>query len=135
MREVISLNPEHANALNYLGYTFADKGIHLDEALELVQKALKLKPDSGYITDSLGWVYYKKGEYVRAVTELEKAIELTPDDPIITEHLGDSYLKVNLLKKALKFYERALQLKPKEDQLNRLRKKIKAIKAKKGGTR
>jgi tetratricopeptide (TPR) repeat protein len=134
MREVISLNPEYANALNYLGYSFADKGIHLDEALELVQKALKLKPDSGYITDSLGWVYYKKGEYKRAITQLEKAIELTPDDPIITEHLGDGYLKVNLPKKALELYERALQLKPKEDQLNRLRKKIKEIKAKKGVT-
>ncbi len=133
MREVITLNPEHADALNYLGYTFADKGIHLDEALELVQKALKLKPDSGYITDSLGWVYYRKGEYEKAVTELEKAMELAPDDPLITEHLGDSYFKVNLVKKALELYERALQLNPKEDQLNRLKKKIEKIKEKKGG--
>jgi tetratricopeptide (TPR) repeat protein len=132
MREVISLNPEHADALNYLGYTFADKGLHLDEALELVQKALKLKPESGYITDSLGWVYYRKGEYEKAIRELERAIELTPDDPIIREHLGDGYLKVNLVEKALELYEKALQLKPKEDQLNRLRKKIKEIKTKKG---
>jgi tetratricopeptide (TPR) repeat protein len=134
MREVITLKPEHADALNYLGYTFADRGIHLDEALQLIQKALQLKPDSGYITDSLGWVYYKKGEYEKAVTELEKAIEMTPDDPIITEHLGDGYLKVNLLEKALELYERALQLKPKEEQVDRLKKKIKEIKAKKEGS-
>jgi tetratricopeptide (TPR) repeat protein len=77
-------------------------------------------------------VYYKKGEYKKAVIELEKAIELTPDDPIITEHLGDGYLKINLVDKALELYERALQLKPKEDQLTRLKGKIEEIRARKG---
>ena len=84
MREVIRLTPEHADALNYLGYTFADKGIHLDESLELVQKALSLKPDSGYITDSLGWVYYKKGEYEKAVKELERGAG-QQFDPIVVD--------------------------------------------------
>ena len=61
MKEVLRLNPNHADALNYLGYSYAERGIHLEEALTLVQKAMDLKPNAGYITDSLGWVYYKLG--------------------------------------------------------------------------
>jgi tetratricopeptide (TPR) repeat protein len=130
MKEVLRLNPNHADALNYLGYSYSERGIHLEEALKLVQKAMELKPNMGYITDSLGWVYYKLGDYKKALTELEKANQLTPDDSTITEHLADSYLKLNRTEKAVEFYERALKLDPQPDQKERLQKKIKELKEK-----
>ena len=128
MKEVLRLNPDHADALNYLGYSYADRGIHLEEALRLIQKAMTLKPNMGYITDSLGWVYFKLGDYERAVSELEKANQLTPDDSTITEHLADSYIKLNRIEKAIEFYEKALKLDPKPDQEERLKNKIKELK-------
>jgi pentatricopeptide repeat protein len=131
MKEVLRLNPKHADALNYLGYSYSERGIRLEEALKLVQEAMKLKPNMGYITDSLGWTYYKLGDYPRAVTELEKANELTPDDSTITEHLADGYVKLKRIEKALECYEKALKLEPKPDQKERLNKKIKELKGKK----
>jgi len=109
MKAVIRLNAEHTNALNYLGYTYADLGINLDEAERLIKEALKHKPDDGYITDSLGWVYFKKGLFPEALNLLKKAVELVPDDPIMLEHLGDAYLKTNDRANALKFYKRSLK--------------------------
>jgi len=109
METVIQIDPKHANALNYLGYTYADLGKNLDEAERLIKEALKYKPNDGYITDSLGWVYYKKGQYEEALAILKKAADLVPDDPTILEHLGDAYLKANDRKNALKSYQRSLQ--------------------------
>jgi tetratricopeptide (TPR) repeat protein len=131
MKEVLRLNPNHADALNYLGYSYSERGLQLEEALKLIQKAMELKPNMGYITDSLGWVYYKLGDYKRAVTELEKANQLTPDDSAITEHLADSYVKLSRVEKAIEFYEKALKLDPKSDQKERLQKKIQELKGKK----
>jgi tetratricopeptide (TPR) repeat protein len=91
---------------------------------------MALKPNTGYITDSLGWVYYKLGDYNRALTELERANQLMPDDSTITEHLADGYLKLNRNEKALEFYERALRLDPQPDQKERLKNKIKELKEK-----
>jgi tetratricopeptide (TPR) repeat protein len=130
MKEVIRINPNHADALNYLGYSYSERGILLEEALKLINKAMELKPNMGYITDSLGWVYYKLGDYEKAVTQLEKANQLTPDDSTITEHLADGYLKLSKLEKAIELYERALRLEPKPDQKDRLQKKIKELKEK-----
>ncbi|MEE8430850.1 MAG: tetratricopeptide repeat protein [Candidatus Desulfatibia sp.] len=127
MKTVISFDPKNANALNYLGYTYADMGQNLDEAERLIKEALKHKPDDGYITDSLGWVYYKKGLFSEAVTLLKKAVSLEPDDPIILEHLGDAYLKVNQNKKALKFYKRSLKNKGDDNDKAALEKKIEAL--------
>ncbi len=115
MKTVINLDPNDAHALNYLGYTYADMGLELDEAERLLKKALELKPDDGYITDSLGWVYFKKGMYDEAITILEKAVEKVPDDPIILEHLGDAYSQINKREKALEYYKRSLS-KKKEDK-------------------
>jgi tetratricopeptide (TPR) repeat protein len=131
MKEVLRLEPDHADALNYLGYSYVDRGIRLEEALQLIQKAMSLKPNMGYITDSLGWVYFKLGQYDKAAVELEKANQLTPDDPIITEHLADSYFKLHRIEKAIELYERALKLDPKPDQIERLKSKIKEGKEKK----
>jgi len=108
MHKVIALDPKNANALNYLGYTYADMGENLDEAESLIREALKYKPDDGYITDSLGWVLFKKGLFKEALIHLEKAVQLTSDDPIILEHLGDAYLKVDDKEKALKYYKESL---------------------------
>ena len=93
----------------------------------MVQRAMTLRPNMGYITDSLGWVYFKLGDYEKAVVELEKASQLTPEDSTITEHLADSYAKLNRLGKALELYERALTLDPKPDQADRLKNKIKEL--------
>ena len=109
MKKVIELDPENANALNYLGYTYADMGIHLREAEMLIKEAMKHKPDDGYITDSLGWVYFKMGRYEEALTYLTKAAELTPDDPIIMEHVGDAHAKLNDAENAVKFYRLSLE--------------------------
>jgi len=114
MKTVISLDEKDANALNYLGYTYAELGENLDEAERLIKAALKQKPDDGYITDSLGWVYYKKGLFDKALKYLEKAVSIVPDDPIILEHLGDIYLKISNKKKALQFYKRSLLKKEKD---------------------
>jgi len=125
MKAVIKLNAEHTNALNYLGYTYADLGINLDEAERLIKEALKHKPDDGYITDSLGWVYFKKGLFAEALNFLKRAVELVPDDPIMLEHLGDAYLKTNDRVNALKFYKRSLKNK-KKDKIQ-LERKIKEL--------
>ena len=114
MKNVIRLAPEDANALNYLGYTYADLGMNLDEAEELILRALKFKPDDGYITDSLGWVYYKKGNYAKAVVTLEKAVSMVPDDPTLLEHLGDALAKAKNTEKAVETYKRSLKFKKKD---------------------
>ncbi len=108
MQSVVRLNPQHAEGLNYLGYTYADMGENLDKAEELVKKALKLRPDDGYIMDSLGWVYFKKKIYEKALEYLIKAAELIPDDPTIQEHLGDAYSQTGDKKKALEAYKNSL---------------------------
>ena len=126
MRRVLEIDADNADALNYIGYTYAEQGIRLDEAMELIQRALKIKPDSGYIIDSLGWVYYQKGLYDEALEMLEQAASLTPDDPTIREHLGDVYFKKGDYGKSLEMYKMALRLDhPKKDLIH---EKIEAAK-------
>ena len=108
-----------------VGYTYADLGQNLDEAERLIKEALKYKPNDGYITDSLGWVYFKKGEFEKAIKYLTRAIELVPDDPIVLEHLGDAYLKVNDKANALKCYQKSLIKKEKDKEV--LQKKIQEL--------
>ncbi|PIP37310.1 MAG: hypothetical protein COX19_17005 [Desulfobacterales bacterium CG23_combo_of_CG06-09_8_20_14_all_51_8] len=125
MQAIVKLDPEHADALNYIGYSYADKGIRLDEAETMIKKALALKPDNGYIIDSLGWVYFQKGRLDEALAELQRAVALIPDDPVVLEHLGDIYAKRNDPISARKYYEQALAA-PEADQ-EKLRKKIEAL--------
>ena len=129
MKKVIELEPENADALNYLGYTYADLGIKLDRAEELIKNALELKPDDGYITDSLGWVYYKKELFSKATPLLEKAAKLTDYDPVITEHLADSLKKESRLEKALEMYKKALENAEEAEEADRakIEKKIRDI--------
>ncbi len=113
MKNVLALTPDDAEALNYLGYTYADLGIHLDEAESMIRDALALKPDDGYITDSLGWLYFQKGQYDHALEWLLKAVERVPEDPTILEHLGDVYHKMGRKDTALEYYRRSLKKKEK----------------------
>jgi tetratricopeptide (TPR) repeat protein len=89
MEKVIALDPKHATALNYLGYTFADRNMRLPEAEKLILRALEIRPDDGYFLDSLAWVHYRLGDYRRAEEELLRALKVIPDDPVLLEHLGD----------------------------------------------
>ncbi|MBF0378357.1 MAG: tetratricopeptide repeat protein [Desulfamplus sp.] len=124
MKKVIELEPEHASALNYLGYTYAELGINLDEAEELIKRSLAIKPDDGYITDSLGWVYYKKGDYDRAIDILEKAVKLSSGDTVIFEHLGDAYREKKSYLKAIEAYKNALSKNKTPENKALLEKKI-----------
>ena len=122
MKQVLVIDPGNAEALNYLGYTYADLNQNLDEAEVLVKKALEHKPDDGYIIDSLGWVYFKKGLYQEALSLLIKAAGIVPDDPLILEHLGDAYLMMDDKNMALEAYKNALIKKEKDK--GELEKKI-----------
>src|SRR5262249_36133670 len=122
----IQLNPRNAAALNYLGYTYADMGVHLDEAEHLIRRALELQPNDGIYIDSLGWVYYQRGEYKRAVEQLERAVELAGEDPTIVEHLGDAYQRLGRSDAAVRLYRDALMRSKESSQIERLKGKIQA---------
>lgn len=103
----LKFRPDQPYLLNYLGYGWADQGKNLDQSLELIARALELQPNDGYITDSLGWVHYKFGQYPEAVKYLERAVELLPYDPTINDHLGDAYWAVGRKNEARFQWERA----------------------------
>jgi tetratricopeptide (TPR) repeat protein len=134
MKKLIQINPSHADALNFVGYTYAERGENLDEAEALVKRALELTPNKGYILDSLGWVYYKQGRYDEAIEQLNRAAALEPDDPAIMEHLGDVYVDKGEPSKALDYYQRGLLLinrapdNPDEELKERLNKKTNDLK-------
>ncbi|MEO0094398.1 MAG: tetratricopeptide repeat protein [candidate division WOR-3 bacterium] len=108
---IIQIDSTDASALNYVGYTYAEKGEKLDYALELIEKALSIEPNNGYIIDSRGWVYYQKGDYESALVDLKRASEFV-EDAVILEHLGDVYVKINEIEKAKEVYNKVLKLEP-----------------------
>lgn len=107
-RKILKANPDNAGALNYLGYTFADRGVNLQEALQMIQKALEKDPGNGAYLDSLGWVYYKLDRLTEAETQLKLAVEKAPSDPTVHDHLGDVYAKQGKLKEAVDQWQAAL---------------------------
>ncbi|WP_197281999.1 tetratricopeptide repeat protein [Dethiosulfatarculus sandiegensis] len=109
LRKAIELDDHHARALNYVGYTLAEKGEDLDEAELLIRRALAVEPYSGFILDSLGWIYYKRGQYDKALVYLERAALSGEEDSVIFEHLGDTAMKLKQYKKAVQAYEHALK--------------------------
>ena len=90
-RKALSISKDEPSVLNYLGYSMIDRGVKLDEAIGMVKKAVDLKPNDGYIVDSLGWAYFTMGDYDQAVSYLERAVDLNAADPTIAQHLGDAY--------------------------------------------
>lgn len=123
-RQALALNPEQPQVLNYLGYSLVEKGMKLDEALEMIETAAAAEPNSGYIIDSLAWVYFKLGRYGDAVEPMERASLLEPVDPIVTDHLGDVYWAVGRTLEARFQWRRALSFGPEENEADRIRRKL-----------
>jgi tetratricopeptide (TPR) repeat protein len=117
MKRVLAATPNDAQALNYLGYTFAEMGTNLEEALSYLKKAVSLKPDDGFILDSLGWTYYKLKRYGDAVAQLERAVKLSEDDATVIGHLADAYCANHAYKKALPLYKRLQKMEPERTDL------------------
>jgi len=109
-RRALELNPDHPQVLNYLGYTMVEKGVNLDEALGMIEKAVEARPESGYIVDSLGWVLYRLGRHDEAIEHMERAAELMPTDPVVNDHLGDVLWAVDRRTEARFQWRRALSL-------------------------
>ena len=124
-RRALELSPDEPMVLNYLGYSMIEKKINLPEAVAMVKKAVDLKPNDGYIVDSLGWAYFQLGDYEEAVTHLERAVDLLPADPIIGEHLGDVYWRVGRKLEAKFQWQHAKDNKPEPDDLKRIEDKLK----------
>jgi Flp pilus assembly protein TadD len=115
--EALKLAPDQPFVLNYLGYSWVDKGLNLPQAEAMLQRAVQLKPQDGFIVDSLGWAYFRLGEYDKAVEQLEQAVELEPSDPVLNDHLGDAYWRVGRQREARFQWQRALTMKPAKDEV------------------
>lgn len=123
-REALRLNPDQPQVLNYLGYSYVDRGENLDEALSMIERAVAMEPGSGYIIDSLAWAYFRLGRYAEAVEPMERASLLEPVDPIVTDHLGDVYWAVGRTREAEFQWHRALSYGPTETDAARIRAKL-----------
>ena len=120
----LELKPDQPLVLNYLGYSWVEQGRHLDSALEMIRKAVDLRPRDGYIVDSLGWVLYRLDRYDEAVRQLERAVELRPDDPVINDHLGDAFWRTGRLNEARFQWHRALSFEPEPDLVPAIEEKL-----------
>ena len=124
MRKALELQPEQPHVLNYHGYSWIDQGINLDEGMKMIKRAVEQRPDDGYIVDSLGWAYYRIGNYEDAVKNLERAIDLKPEDPTINDHLGDAYWRVGRTLEAKFQWAHARDLKPEPEDLPKIEAKM-----------
>jgi Flp pilus assembly protein TadD len=141
MNQVLEYNPENAQALNYVGYTWVERGENLDRAEQLIEQAVRLSPRDGYIADSLGWVYYMRARPLidgarrseglelleKAIVQLVLAMELTGGDPVVSEHLGDVYFLMDERQRALDYYEEADAMSPRLDEQPLLKEKIESL--------
>jgi Flp pilus assembly protein TadD len=141
MQRVLEIEPNNANALNFIGYFWAEKGVNLAEAEELIRRAIELSPGDGFITDSLGWVYYKMAEGLFAESRMEEALrvlqqaqdqlmqasEMTGGDAVVSEHLGDALLLRGDKQGALDYYKEAVGLELREDEQPNLLEKLERL--------
>jgi tetratricopeptide (TPR) repeat protein len=125
LKEALKLFPEQPHVLNYLGYSWIDQGANLDDGMGMIKRAVQQRPDDGYIVDSLGWAYFRLGNYEEAVKQLERAIELKPEDPTINDHLGDAYWRVGRVLEARFQWAHARDLKPDPEDLPKIEEKLK----------
>lgn len=123
-KAALKLSPNRPDVLNYLGYSWVDQNLNLTNAMKLIRKAVKLKPNSGYYVDSLGWAHYRLGKYKEAVSILEKAVMLRPDDPVINDHLGDVYWRVGRKNEARFQWKQVLSLEPTEELIKEINEKM-----------
>ncbi|MGJ8559869.1 MAG: tetratricopeptide repeat protein [Litorimonas sp.] len=124
--QVLDYKPDDTDTLNYLGYTWVDRGENLTRAFEMIEKAVALEPNSGAIVDSLGWAHYKLGQYGEAKKHLENAVVLTPYSATIIDHLGDAYWRVGRKREATYQWKRALEFDPTEDEIAAIQAKLDA---------
>ena len=123
-KKALELRPDQPQVLNYLGYSWVDKGMNLDQAFKMLQRAVDLRPNDGYIVDSLGWAHYKLGQYQQAAETLERAVDLKPSDPVLNDHLGDAYWQINRRNEAHFQWNHARDSNPEPDDLPAILKKI-----------
>lgn len=124
-RAALKIHPDSAQVLNYLGYSLVDRNENLDEALRLIQRAVELRPDDGYILDSLAWAYFRLGRYPESVAPMERAVSAMASDPLVNDHMGDIYWMVGRQREAEIQWHRALSLKPEtEAETTRIRAKL-----------
>ena len=126
LKKALELFPDQPHVLNYLGYSWIDKGMNLDEGMRMISRAVEQRADDGYIVDSLGWAYYRIGKYEEAVKELDRAVELKPEDPTINDHLGDAYWKVGRVVEARFQWAHARDLGPESEDLPAIELKLKS---------
>ena len=125
LKRALALSPSEPQVLNYLGYSWVDRGENLPQALGLLEKARALSPFDGYIVDSVGWAYYRLGRYKDAAEALEQAVQLVPGDSTINDHLGDAYWKVGRKLEARFQWDHALAFGPEPDEKAKLEEKLK----------
>ena len=125
-KKSLELFPDQPQVLNYLGYSWIDQGLNLDEGMKMIRRAVEQKPDDGYIVDSLGWAYYRIGNYEESAKHLERAVELRPEDPTINDHLGDVYWKIGRQLEARFQWSHARDLKPEPEELVKIEEKLRA---------
>lgn len=123
-REALVLSPDQPFVLNYLGYSFIEMGINLEEAQTMIETAVYGMPNNGFITDSLAWVLYRLGKFEEAVPHMERAVELLPVDPIINDHLGDVLWKVDRKLEAEFQWHRSLSFGPEDEDAVRIKRKL-----------
>ena len=116
MREIISREPDNADALNALGYTLADRTDRYEEAYALIKRAIELKPDEPYIVDSMGWVLYRMGRHQEALEQLRRAMSINPD-PEIAAHLGEVLWALGKQAEAREIWSTALEATPEDERL------------------
>ena len=126
MKKALELSPDQPLVLNYLGYSWVDQGVNLDEGMRMIRRAVEQRADDGYIVDSLGWAYYRMGDFENAVKYLEQAVELKPEDPTINDHLGDAYWRIGRRLEARFQWAHARDLKPEPEDLEKIQEKLKS---------
>jgi tetratricopeptide (TPR) repeat protein len=110
MKKALQINPNHSNAHNFIGYMYATRNIQLDKALYHIEQALTIQPRNGYFLDSLGWIYYKKGQPEQALTHIKRAMVYAEPDPVLYDHLGDVYFSLKQIGEAHKAWKTSLVL-------------------------
>jgi len=126
LKKALELYPDQPLVLNYLGYSWIDQGVNLDQGMNMIRRAVEQRPDDGYIVDSLGWANFRIGSYDEAVKDLDRAVELKPEDPTINDHLGDAYWRVGRVLEARFQWSHAKDLKPEPEDLPKIEEKLKA---------
>ena len=124
LQKALQLAPDQPLVLNYLGYSWIDQNMNLKKGMQLIERAVELKPDDGYVVDSLGWAHFKLGNFTEAAKYMERAVELRPDDPVLNDHLGDALWRVGRTREARFQWEQALTLKAEPEDAEKITAKL-----------